>query len=192
VPEMNPKPENNLVESDRLGFTTVAGGASGAVAVIALLTAVLDWLEGVTVNENIKIALIGLAGAGFLAWAIASTGDVLARAYAAAHVVNTDPKTTQTSQPALQAAADKLEPKLGELLKAYNAAHPSAPPAPPASPDQGITVFSLPAPLDILVNADSGQAIAVRVQADGKVRYLVGIKGQRLRWEDEAAVTVKR
>ena len=189
----NPNPEKNLIESDKLGFTTVAGGASGIVVVVALLTAVVDWLEGVSVNENVKIALIGLAGAGFLAWAIASGADVLARGYAASHVANKD----TAHQPALQAATEKLEPKLGELVKAYGAAHP------PVRPDGGTPVAALPAPvappapvtlpvtLDVQVGTGQARAIAARVQADGKISYLVALQGQRPRWADEAEVTFR-
>jgi len=41
----------------------------------------------ISVDPAIKVAALGLIGLGAVAWSIAATGDVLARAYASAHVV---------------------------------------------------------------------------------------------------------
>jgi len=51
-------------------------------------------------------------------------------------------------------------------------------------------VGALPAQLDIQVGASPGKAIAARVDATGKVSYLVVLEGQGPRWVDEDAVTI--
>ena len=83
LPLLEREAHKGLIEPNKLAFTTAAGVASGFVAILALLVALLDWLGAVDVSENIKIALIGLAGAGLLGLAIASAGYAVTRAYPA-------------------------------------------------------------------------------------------------------------
>jgi hypothetical protein len=198
-----------LIEPDKLAFTTAAGGSAGIVAVLALGTAVVDWLGGVDVTDNIKIALIGLAGAGFLAWAIASGAVVLARAYAAshvAHVVTKDTATDTAPKPALPAAAPALQVAAEKLAGTLVPAVPPTPATPgpsnpggaasapalpgPSNPGGGLPpLVALPAELDILVGRSLARAIAGRLEADGKMSYLVTQKDTRPRWVGEAEVT---
>jgi hypothetical protein len=78
--------QTDVVGADSLRFTTAAGYASAVTAVLGGLLPVLDKVNVLDVSENIKIAMIALVGAGVISYAIASAGDVLARAYATAHV----------------------------------------------------------------------------------------------------------
>jgi uncharacterized protein YejL (UPF0352 family) len=96
----------DVVASDSLRFTTAAGFASAVTAIVSGLVAVLDKITALDVDENIKIALLGVVGAGIVGWSIASAGDVLARAYATSHV---HPKEgDQDPRPAIEVAAATL------------------------------------------------------------------------------------
>ncbi len=79
--------EKDVIGTPSLRFTTAAGIASVFTAVVGAALPVLDKLDALKVTENVKIAMLGLVGAGVVGYAIASAGDVLARAYASAHVI---------------------------------------------------------------------------------------------------------
>src|SRR5688500_14664792 len=105
------------IDTPSTGFTSAAGFLAGISAVIAAVLAggltILQSLDVLSLSEPVKISLIGLVGAGILAYAIAAAGDSLARAYAVAHVTRIEGKD---NQPALQTAAFRL-------ADAYAAAH---------------------------------------------------------------------
>ena len=172
----------DLVESRKLGFTTAAGFASALTAIVAgVISAVDPIVTNDKIEDPIKIALLGLVGAGIIGWAIASAGDVLARAYASAHVVRLE---GASNQPALQAAAKELQlhTAVDKLVNAYSNAQPVADGEIPAR------LVALPVPLDVEVRGTSSKAVAALVEGDETVRYLVGRPGEALTWEPGSAV----
>jgi NADH:ubiquinone oxidoreductase subunit 6 (subunit J) len=72
------------INSPPLGVTTIAQLSGAFTALIAAAIAVYQGFAEVDTADPMKITLIGLVGAGIIAWAIAAAGDSLARAYAAA------------------------------------------------------------------------------------------------------------
>ena len=95
-----------VIDTPGTPFTSAAGFSAAIAAALAGALAILQGLDVLEITEPVKIALIGLVGAGILAWAIAAAADSLARAYAVAHVTRTKPG--DPNLPALQTAADKL------------------------------------------------------------------------------------
>jgi hypothetical protein len=93
------------IETPSTGITSLAGFSAAIAAVLAGVLTVLQGLDVLAITQPVKIALIGLAGAGILAWAIAAAGDSLARAYAVVHVTRIEGKDNQL---ALQTAAFRL------------------------------------------------------------------------------------
>jgi len=106
----------DVVGSDSLRFTTAAGFAGALTAITGAVLPLVDKFTALNVSENIKIAMIGLVGVGILGWAIASAGDVLARAYATAHVI----PAADANTPPTAAAAWVVK----ELLDTLKAAGP--------------------------------------------------------------------
>src|SRR5215212_4278969 len=98
--------DTKTIDTPSTPFTSVAGISAAAAAIVAAVISVLQGLDVLNVTEPVKIALLGLVGAGLLAWAIAAAGDSLARAYAVAHVSRTP--SNQDNLPAIQAAAIRL------------------------------------------------------------------------------------
>ena len=113
--------ENDVVGADSLRFTTAAGYAAAVTAVVGALLPVLDKVTALSVSENIKIAMLGLVGAGVLAYAVASAGDVVARAYATAHVHPAE-GTGTGAKPPRPAAEYIAEAVIEALTKAAPAA----------------------------------------------------------------------
>ena len=175
-------------------------GAFTALGAAAI--AIYQVIAGVDTTDPLKIALIGLVGVGILAWAIAATGDTIARAYASAHVTRTEPG--KENQPALQAAAIRF-------ADAYAAAHGVKPPT-PAIPTDGAALVATPSnyspstatasqeycfPISpvrkVKVGLNDGEAIAVKVKREGgKVteEYLVGTPGSNYGWKIKDVVFV--
>lgn len=106
-----------VIDTPGTRFTSAAGFSAAIAAALAGALAVLQGLDVLEITEPVKIALNGLVGAGVLAWAIAAAGDLLARAYALAHVTGVVGKE---NQPAIQTAADKI-------AEIYAAAHGVSP-----------------------------------------------------------------
>jgi hypothetical protein len=79
--------DTKAIDTPSTPFTSVAGFS--AATVVAAAISVLQGLDVLNGTEPVKIALLGLVGAGLLAWAIAAAGDSLARAYTVAHVSRT-------------------------------------------------------------------------------------------------------
>jgi len=176
-----------VIDTPGTRFTSAAGFSAAIAAALAGALAVLQGLDVLEISEPVKIALIGLVGAGILAWAIAAAGDSLARAYALAHVTR---KEGEENQPAIQTATNKL-------VEVYGAAHgititdgkltPAAQPAP-----QG-EVTPLPTPLKVKLRGKDAQAIAIRVSGEsGKEtqRYLVGLPDSQLTWVSSDAISL--
>lgn len=180
----------DVVKADPLQITWWAALAGSVTAITAFVIALLDELNALAIPDNIKIALIGLIGAGIIGWAISSAGDALARAYASAHVT---PGVTETTpegaekttppKPAIQTAADAL-------AKVYGTAHgvPSAAATPGAVTKTQLV--PLPAPLIVQVGDAQARAILAMVKEDKTVEYLVGLDGQQLDWKPESQVRV--
>ncbi len=100
---LNRTTENDVIKSDTLNATTTAGVSAFIVGIAGALPPALKALgvDGVPANAQLGgLLLIGLAA---IAWAIATAGDGLARAYATAHV-KTD-KNTPALADAVQALA---------------------------------------------------------------------------------------
>lgn len=175
-------------------------GAFTALGAAAI--AIYQVIAGVNTTDPLKIALIGLVGVGILAWAIAATGDTIARAYASAHVTRTEPG--KENQPALQAAAIRF-------ADAYAAAHGVKPPTPAIPTDGGApaatnSVYSPSAPaaskecclgisppLQVKVRGKDAQAVAVLTSGEsGKEtqRYLVGLPDSQLTWVSNDAISL--
>jgi len=180
----------------------LAGFSAAASAIVAATISILQGLNVLDVTEPVKIGLLGLAGAGLLAWAIAAAGDSLARAYAVANVSRTP--SDQDNQPAIQAAAIRL-------ADAYAAAHgvkvtppasqagggASAPPASaytPVSPAATKEIhLPISPPLKVKQGAQEGEAVAVQVSGDsGKETrsYLVGFPGSPPDWVPSDAIYI--
>ncbi len=170
--------ENDVVESDSLRVTWWAALSASVTTIGAFAVAVLDQLNALTIPDNIKIALIGLIGAGVVGWAIASSGDALARAYAAAHVTSNE---DDVPKPAIQTAA-------AALVTAYEKAHPAAPPA--GANGQGRLV-PLPS-VEVRVGNADAKAVLALVKEDKSVEYLVGLPGQQLDWKPSASVALRQ
>jgi hypothetical protein len=190
------------IDTPPLGVTTVAQLSGAITAVGAAVVAILPTILGVDTTDALKIALIGLVGAGILAWAIAAAGDTLARAYAAAHVTRTP--SDQDNQPALQTAAIRLADAYAAAhgLKISAQASPAnggaststasvyAPAAPAASKE---TRLPISPPLKVKRGAQDGEAVAVLVSGEsGKEtqRYLVGFPGSPPSWVTSDAIYV--
>ncbi len=175
-------------------------GAFTALGAAAI--AIYQVVAGVDTTDPLKIALIGLVGVGILAWAIAATGDTIARAYASAHVTRTEPG--KENQPALQAAAIRF-------ADAYAAAHGAKPPTPAIPPNGAAPATThsnyVPSPTaasqdyyfpispvrKVKVGHIDGEAIAVKVKSEaGKIteEYLVGTPGSNYVWKIRDLVSV--
>lgn len=94
--------EKDLIESDTLKSTTIAGVAAVLAAVAGALPSILKIFEGTNVPTLVQFGGVLLIGLAAIAWAIATAGDALARAYASGHV------KTDTNKPALADALEKL------------------------------------------------------------------------------------
>lgn len=187
-------PEKDVVNADPLQITWWAALAGSATAIIAFVIAILDELNALEVSENIKIALVGLIGAGIIGWAISSAADALAKVYSTAHVT---PEVTQTTsegvekktpaRPAIQTAADTL-------AKGYGAAHgvPATGAPAAAAPAPAAEQQFVPLPLLTVQVGDDAQAKAVLalVKDDKTVEYLVGLNGQQLGWKPQSEVRI--
>src|SRR5215213_9418067 len=124
----NSKTTPQAIDSPPLGVTTIAQISGAITALVAAAIAIVPTIVGVDTTDAIKIALIGLVGAGILAWAIAAAGDTLARAYATAHVTRTE--QGEDNQPAIQTAAIRL-------ADAYAASHGLTLTTPASAADSG-------------------------------------------------------
>ncbi len=84
------KKTGDVVGGRATGFATKAGFGAALTAITGAAVAAVQQIGSISVDPAIKVAALGLIGLGALAWSIAATGDVLARAYASAHVVPGD------------------------------------------------------------------------------------------------------
>jgi hypothetical protein len=103
--------ETPVIDTPGTPFTSAAGFAAAIAAILAGALAVLQGLDVLEIFEPVKIALIGLVGAGILAWAIVAAGDSLARAYALAHVTR-----TKTGEPDLPRSRQQPTNSLKSML----------------------------------------------------------------------------
>lgn len=151
------KTDEEPVQASPMRFTAVAGYAGAFTAATSAAIAVLPQIIELEVGDNIKVALIALVGAGVIAWAVASAGDALGRAYLTAHM---EQKTPSAPKPLQQVAA---------------AAAPQD--------DQSAVVVALPVPLQVCaVGSDVGQkAVAAKV-VDGDMHYYVASPRGRFSW----------
>jgi hypothetical protein len=126
-------PENDIVKSDTLGSTTVAGVGAFIVGGTGAVVAFLDAIKAADVEVEVLVAGIGLMGLAVLGWSIATAGDALARAYATAHV------TPGTEKPALAQAIEDVsfgvkselkngdkQPAIAEAIKALATSYENA------------------------------------------------------------------
>jgi hypothetical protein len=174
---------NPVIDTPPLTFTGAAGLSAAITGLVAAAISVLQGFDVLDAPDPIKIALIGLVGAGIIGWAIAATGDTLARAYALAHVTRTE--AGKENQPALQTAANKL-------AEVYAAANPAVT-VPTVAQAAAGRLAPFPAPLQVKVRGNDAQAIAVLVSGEaGKEtqRYLVGLPGTQLTWVDDDAISM--
>ena len=170
---------NDVVEADSLRVTWWAALSASVTTIAAFAVAILDQLNALTIPDNIKIAIIGLIGAGVIGWAIASAGDALARAYATAHVT---PKEDDVPKPAIQTAATAL-------AEAYKEAHPALAGGAVGGNAQERLV-ALPS-VDVRVGNADAKAVLALVKEDKTVEYLVGLPGQQLDWKPSASVQLR-
>lgn len=171
-PESKPK---DVIEAGSLRFTTTAGYAAAITAIVAGAVPVLDWVTDLNVNDSLKIALVGLVGAGVLGWAIASAGDVLARAYASAYM---KPRTSDT---------DPATPLLAEFIDAYKGSRAEA-----SSPSQTLLVAG---DRRVVVDWRNAEAHVLAVETDpatDKVRFLLARPNGSVTWADGEDTTFLR
>ena len=193
-PGTSTSPNTPVIDTPSPNFTWIAGVSGAITALIAGAIAIGQGLgfDVLAAPTPVKVALIGLIGAGIIGWSIAAAGDTLARAYALAHVTRTEPG--KENQPALQIAAH-------ELAGVYAAAHgvpmlTNQPPAPlPAVLTKAATpqcpFCPFPTLFPVMVQGKEAHAIAMRVSGDAgkeKQEYLVGLPNAQPKWMDEAAV----
>lgn len=166
---------NDVIEAGSLRFTTTAGYAAAITAILAGMVPVLDWLTRLEVSENLKIALLALIGAGVLGWAIASVGDVLARAYASAYM---KPRKNDS---------DPATPLLGEFIDAYKATH--------SATTASVQRLYVSAHRQVVVDWRNGEAHVLAVEADpgtDKVRFLLAKPNSTAAWADAEDTTFLR
>lgn len=166
---------SEVIDAPRTTFTWAAGYSAAIVAGLSGVLAVLQGLNVLDITEPVKIACIGLVGAGVLAWAIASAGDSFARAYALAHVTRTE--EDKPNQPAILMATAKL-------AEVYAAANPAVDVQKAAAQT---LLCPFPAPLSVKAQNKNARATAVLVSGEsgkGQQRYLVGFPDSKLEWVD--------
>lgn len=187
----------DVIGADSLRFTTTAGFAAAVTAIVGGLLPILDKLDALNVSENIKIAMLGLVGAGILGWAIASAGDVLARAYATAHVhpAGSDGGSpTPASEYVVKQILDKLPAVEAKAQAAASAASSKA-------TAMTTAISTVPAgtviPLGIAIAAKHKQTHPCHVYAvrqdptdKEKLQYLVARHGITPEWAPEHDVEV--
>jgi hypothetical protein len=173
----------DVVGSDSLRFTTTAGFAGAVTAIVGALLPILDKITALKVSENIKIAAIGLIGAGVLAWAIASAGDVLARAYATAHVHPADGDTPPT--PATEWAVSQVLDILRNAAPALQEDASKLTEAVAGSRDREI--IPLAGGVKAKYKQHRGEVYAVRRDASDptKLEYLFGRETEMPAWASE-------
>jgi hypothetical protein len=178
-----------VVDSPSVGSTWLAGLSAAVTALLAAAISIFQGLDVLNLSDPVKIGLIGLIGAGILGWAIATSGDALARAYAQAHVTRVD---GENNQPALQTAANKI-------AEVYAAAHGvsiisnSADQGAPAIKASQEQLCPFPTPLKVKVRGNDAQAIAVLLSSTGgkeTQKYLIGVPGDQITWVDDAAISI--
>jgi hypothetical protein len=173
---------NDVIGSDSLRFTTTAGIASVFAAVVGAAIPVLDKITALNVSENVKIAMLGLVGAGVVGYAIASAGDVLARAYATAHVhpaeaTQKDGKEIKSPpMPASEYAVGEFVKRLDQIVPALKDAL--------AAPGHRLSIVPLPEAISVKTRLHDDCKVVALCSADGNdpehVLYLVARKGAGL------------
>lgn len=175
-----------VIDTPPTRFTTTAGYSAALATILAGLVVIGQGLgfDPVNAPTPIKVALIGLVGLGILAWAIAATGDSLARAYALAHVSRTDP--SKPNEPAIKTAAFRL-------AEVYAAANPAVDgqkaqlEAQKVAAAAQVRLCPFPAPLPVKAQGRDANAVAVLVSGETgqeQQRYLVGRPNSKLQWVD--------
>jgi hypothetical protein len=152
------------IEAEPLNFTkyTSWGGAAGA-AIIALYTPLKAIISGV--DPTVALGLLLAGGLFFLAVALASVGDVLARAYATARTVaDADSGKTVPATAALAAAIRKESEKPRQL--------------------------SVPRIKGAKVQGKSVTILALELSPNGKTRFQVARRNEEPKWVDAVAVSL--
>jgi hypothetical protein len=177
--------EEEVVGGRATGFATKAGFAAALTAIGGVVLGIVQEVDKSHVNTPVKVAAIGLVGLGALAWSIAATGDVLARAYASAHVVASTPETKSpipVAQWALTETGGKQAPAQAvvEALKG-KAASGEQPHSPP-----GTQVVPLPAVTSVSYKNGDFVALAIRFGAEkpDAISLLVTRPGESAKWVD--------
>ncbi len=171
------------VNARELRFPGIAGIGGLLSALVAGAISVIDQLNNFP--NPVRVAVLGLAGAGLVAAAIASAGDALARAYIVANTVDPTADAAVEPQPAVRVETKNLADLVGTS---------SAKTAPTSSAAAGgahqSSIVALPVPLNVCLDGHPGyQAIAAR-QLDGSdAEYLVGAQNQPLAWRPAALIT---
>jgi hypothetical protein len=160
------------IESEPLNFTSSAGIAGVIAALAGAIPALLEALTVLELSDAQFIAVLALIGAGTVAFAIASAGDALARAYASAWVVaRTD---EEAAKPVLQLAAEK-----------YAEAR-----APAEAPPSGKVVVAAPA--GMVIKAVGGEELRVMAlelaPGERKFRLLAAAPDAKAQWYDDEDV----
>jgi hypothetical protein len=100
--------DKDVIQSDPLGSTKLAGMGAVITAVAGVIaTGVVPAFEGMT--EPVQVAGIGAIGLAAVAWAIATAGDAIARAYATSHVVSKDGENAPALPKAVERFAEAYE-----------------------------------------------------------------------------------
>jgi len=95
-------PQNNVIKADTLNSTTAAGIAAVIAGIAGALPPILEAVNATNVPRIVQFGGLILIGLATVAWAIATAGDALARAYASGHV------EIENSKPALADAIKAL------------------------------------------------------------------------------------
>jgi hypothetical protein len=102
--------DGERIEADPLKFSGAAGIGGVMVALAGAIPAVLEAVDALNLSDTQLIGVLALIAAGTIAFAIASAGDALARAYSSAWVLpKKDAKEGRPAQDARPALAELAE-----------------------------------------------------------------------------------
>jgi hypothetical protein len=181
--------EEEVIGGRATGFATKAGFAAALTAITGVVLAIVQEVDSSNVHLAVKVAALGLIGVGALAWSIAATGDVLARAYASAHVVAATPASntpTPVAQWALTPANGAPSPVQATLAGALGALAGSQQKN-TGSNGQVVTMCST----KVHYGQDDYFAVAMRIAQDkpGELSLLLVRDGTTPQWVDGNQVT---
>ncbi len=186
--------EGDVVGGKATGFATKAGFAAALTGITGVVIAAVQQFAELKVDPALKVAALALVGIGALAWAIASAGDVIARAYASAHVVPA-PKAGEEPTPVLQWALSSSggsPSPLAAALQALAASTAAAAGGPNKETPPSSQLVAVPAGTRVNYQNMVLTAFALRPEPEkpDTVSLLVAGVNESPRWVDASATTI--